>query len=316
MFKKSMKGYLVIAATLTLAACGGGGGSDTGKNTGGNGTGTTPTAFSVNTPQVATEVAESTSFDFNVTSKGGTGTPTYTAEVNYKDFKDGAISASVNGSNVSVSIADLEYSGEFTVKVTGTDGAGKTDSFTLSFDVDNTSAAPVLEALDALYESSYDIANLTVERDVLRKIAKAAFYGSDDFKQSDLDRAVKASEKETDTDYRNALLQAINTRLYNKDYSTNEYYSETELKAMLADKQDTVAEYLSEINGKIRDVTLKAGDAVPLIELNGDLFSSDGAASQFVGNSAFMDVATQTWLTEYAFLEAIIDPSTLPCNAG
>jgi|TARA_B100000508_G_scaffold139407_1_gene137406 hypothetical protein len=314
MYKNSIKGYLVAMATLTLAACGGGGGSDTGNNNGG--TGTTPTAFTVNTPQVNSDVTESSSFEFNLTSKGGSGSATYAVDVSYQDFEDGAITATVNGSTVNVSISDLEYSGEFTVKITGTDGAGKTDDVTLTFDVENTSAAPVLAALNAMFDAKYDIANLKSEREVLQKVAKAAFYGSDDFKQSDLDRAMNAASKDVDSNYRQSLLDTFAGKFYNRDYSTNEYYSETELKAKLSDAQDLVAEYLSEINGKIRDVTLKAGDAVPLIDLDGTLYVSDEAASQFVGNAEFMDVQSKLWKSDYEFLGAILDPSLMPCSAG
>lgn len=319
MFKNQIKGYLLAAAVLSLTACGGGGGgSSSGDNssTGSTGGTTQAKALSLSTNQSGATLVESSVISFNVSSTGGTGSVSYSASVTAGELLGNSISASADGNEVTVSVPDLEYSGEFSVTVTGTDSAGKSDDIVISFNVENTSAQPVLAALNAMFESKYEIANLKEERDVLVKIAKAAYYGSDDFKQSDLDAALIASEKETDADWRQSVLDLFKNKFYNQDLSTNEYLSETELNAALVNANTKIAEYLSEINGEITKVATKSGDTLPSMDLNGTLYISGSKVSQFIGNSAFMDADTQAWNESYGFLAGVLDPSLIACNAG
>jgi hypothetical protein len=316
MFKNSIKGYLMALATLSLTACGGGGGGS--ESTSGNSGGTKPPtqAFKISTAQAGGNVLELSSFSFDVSSSGGTGSASYAAEVKYDNFSENAISASINGSKVSVNIADLEYSGDFTLTITGTDSAGSSDNLTISFNAENTSAQPILAELNAMFESKYDIANLKEERDVLVKVAKAAYYASDSFNQSNLDAAMEIANQELDTDKRQLILDLLEGKFYNENFSTNSYYSESDLNAALKNIKGEISEYMMDVNGAIFTVAQDSGDVLEPINLNGELFITDNKASQFFGNSLFMDTDTKQWKNDYRYLEGAIDPTTIVCSAG
>ena len=316
MFKNSIKGYLMALATLSLTACGGGGGGGESTSSNSGGTGTTTEAFKISTAQAGGNVLELSSFSFDVSSSGGTGSANYAAEVKYDDFAENAISASIDGNKVSVSIADLEYSGDFTLTITGTDSAGNSDELTISFNAENTSAQPILAELNAMFESKYDIANLKEERDVLVKISKAAYYASDNFNQSNLNAAMEIANKELDADERQLILDLLEGKFYNENLSTNLYYSESDLKVTLENIKGEIFDYMMEINGAIFTVAQNAGDVLEPIDLNGELFITDNKASQFVGNSLFMDTDTKQWKSDYRYLEGVIDPTTIVCSAG
>jgi hypothetical protein len=316
MFKKSIKGYLMAMAALSLTACGGGGGGSDSSNTGSGTVTKTPETFKISTSKVGGDVLELSSFSFDVSSSGGSGGANYAAEVKYDDFAENAISASIDGNKVSVSIADLEYSGDFTLTITGTDSAGNSDNLTINFNAENTSAQPILAELNAMFESKYNIANLKEERDVLVKVAKAAYYASDSFNQSNLDSAIEIANKELDADERQSILDLLEGKFYNENLSTNVYYSESELNVALKNIKDEISEYMLEINGAIFTVAENAGDVLEPVNLNGELFITDNKASQFVGNSLFMDTDTKQWKNDYRYLEGVIDPTTIVCSAG
>ncbi len=313
MLKKSIKGYLMAAAALSLTACGGGGGG----NSTDSGTVTqAPETLKISTAQVDSEVLESSSLSFDVTSSGGTGSVNYTAKIKYNGFSEDAISAPIDGNKVTLNIADLEYSGNFTLTITGTDSSGKSDNLTLSFNAENTSVKPIVAELNAMVESKYDIANLKEERDVLVKVAKAAYYASDSFNQSNLDSAIEIANQELDADERQSILDLLEGKFYNENLSTNVYYSESELNVALKNIKDEISEYMVEINGAIFTVAQNAGDVLEPVNLNGELFITDNKASQFVGNSLFMDTDTKQWKNDYRYLEGVIDPTTIVCSAG
>jgi hypothetical protein len=316
MFKKSIKGYLMAMAALSLTACGGGGGGSDSSNTGSGTVTKTPETFKISTSKVGGDVLELSSFSFDVSSSGGSGGANYAAEVKYDDFAENAISASIDGNKVSVSIADLEYSGDFTLTITGTDSAGNSDNLTINFNAENTSAQPILAELNAMFESKYNIANLKEERDVLVKVAKAAYYASDSFNQSNLDSAIEIANKELDADERQSILDLLEGKFYNENLSTNVYYSESELNVALKNIKDEISEYMLEINGAIFTVAENAGDVLEPVNLNGELFITDNKASQFVCNSLFMDTDTKQWKNDYRYLEGVIDPTTIVCSAG
>lgn len=316
MFKNSIKGYLMAMAALSLTACGGGGGGSDSSNAGSGTVTETPKTFKISTSQVGGDVLELSSFSFDVSSSGGTGSANYAAEVKYDDFAENAISASIDGNKVSVSIADLEYSGNFTLTITGTDSSGDSDDLTINFNAENTSAQPILAELNAMFESKYDIANLKEERDVLVKVAKAAYYASDSFNQSNLDTAMEIANQELDADKRQLILDLLEGKFYNENLSTNSYYSESDLNATLKNIKDEISEYMMEINGAIFTVAQDSGDVLGPINLNGELFITDNKASQFVGNSLFMDTDTKQWKNDYRYLEGAIDPTTIICSAG
>lgn len=315
MFKNSIKGYLMALAALSLTACGGGdGGESTSSNSGE--TGTTAGAFKISAAQAGGDVLESSSFSFDVSSSGGKGSASYTAEVKHDDFAENAILASIDGNKVSVDIADLEYSGDFTLTITGTDSSGNSDDLAISFNAENTSAQPILTELNAMFESKYDIANLKEERDVLVKISKAAYYASDSFSQSNLNAATAIANKELNAEKRQSILDLLEGKFYNERLSNNVYYSESDLKVALEKIKGEVFDYMAEVNGAIFTVTKNAGDVLEPVNLNGELFITDNKVSQFVGNSLFMDTETKQWKNDYRYLEGVIDPTTIVCSAG
>lgn len=312
--KNQIKSYLLATAFLSLTACGGGGG---GSSDSGNGSGTkSPAALVLNASQVDSSISEMSSVSLNVSTSGGSGGVTYSTDISGDDGVVNNVSASVAGNEVTVTVSELNFSGKFALTISAKDSAGINDSVVLNFDAENTSAQPILSELNAMFESKYQIANQKEEREVLVKIAKAAYYGSDDFKQSDLDLAINAAEMDINQNDRKAILDLFESKFYNQALTGVTPIDEATLNEKLLDAKAKISTYLSGINGKIYDVVIKSGDTLPEINLDGELHVIDNKASQFVGNDLFMDANTQVWNEGYQFLAGILDPSLLECNAG
>jgi hypothetical protein len=127
---------------------------------------------------------------------------------------------------------------------------------------------------------------------------------------------MEIANQELDTDKRQLILDLLEGKFYNENFSTNSYYSESDLNAALKNIKDEISEYMMEVNSAIFTVAQDSGDVLEPINLNGELFITDNKASQFVGNSLFMDTDTKQWKNDYRYLEGAIDPTTIVCSAG
>jgi predicted small lipoprotein YifL len=318
--KTHLKTIALIASVLTLTACGGGGGGETTvpKQTqvAPQPTQTTQpadTPLSVTASQTELTMGESTSQTVTFTYTGANGDVSLTAGNNEIPYW---FSFSGDNKAMTFTVAELENEGEVTIELIAKDDKD-TDTITLTFDAVNTSIQPILVELAAYREAVPSYLNQAEEVALAERALELAGMVDPDLTSSMKVQLMSALKSAIEGPASEGLIYATQQDVAD-EYASGTLVESTVVGALDMIKREEAA-FTAAINEAIQPIMAAVPGGVLAPDTSTAYIVSElSSLSRFVGNPKFGeldDAGNWVFKPEYAYLEAIVNPSSLTCNA-
>lgn len=251
--------------------------------------------------QTAITVAENTTATIPFTVTGSTN-----VVVSASVTGSPAASATVNGTQVTINVTELQQESTATLTLTATGTAGKTDVKTVAITLENSSIKAVLSNIAAYKNQSSQLADMAVEQTVVQNLGKLAYY-TGVYSQSELDELISQTTK---TAEQKAEMYTLLNQDLQTAYSTGAI-NETEVRAKFEQASTAYSTYHNPLRVAIKTVSVDAG--VTVLDLQAPAFdSSSNTISAFVGNTNLGAYQNSQWVfsPSFQYLTELVYPST------
>jgi hypothetical protein len=314
---------LIVAAMLSLTACGGGGGAETSTNGSGSGSGsgaTTPAPLNVTKQAVTSSLKENSSFALTFAVSGAVGNIRVTDASVASASTPVTGNAQVNGNTVTyvVNAGEAKLSnGQHTVTLQIADDS-RSVTVTQPIVIENTSANARIEELTSLKASATTFSSLTEEKALFDKIGEVAKLVNPEYLPNETTLknkfAAAIADTESQTPLNGWIVKTENTL---SGYAAGSV-SEDELTRIAGDITAPLNARASKANVVINELLTYTTSVVPSLPV-GTVFVGDKGVgiSQFEGNSALGSYIDGVWSynTAYKFMTAITAPELNTCKA-
>lgn len=303
-----------IFFTSILAACGGGEGSSATKTN----PNPAPPSFSLNLASNITQLDEKESGQITLSYKNANGDVTLAIDSSASGIPSGSFVVTENNSDqtVNVELGELTSNGTISFVITGTDGIGKTDSETISFPANNTSALPKIEQLEAMANAMSDLLEAKQERRILSTLIELGVMAKV-IPYAVANTRIASIEDSFDADLKSSLQNYVESGNWRSNYGSSTI-SETHLDESIAYINQALNDYVAEVDTVLENTQNELKDVqVSSFAFDGFHINSSGMVSQFWGNPKMGSINSEgewEFNSNYAFLTTLIFPETLTCN--
>ena len=304
---------IILFSVLFLSACGGGGGDNSASNN--SGSSVAPPSLSISAG-ASNPVTENSKGSISVTYQNASGVVSLAVSDINTNVSSAAVSvkADSNQKSVTVEVAELVRDGQVSFTVTGTDASGKSDNANVTVSLTNTSVNAVLGELALLQTELPNLLDVTQGRAVLDRMNEVAILTGIKTTSD-----VAAQSISTDPDLKTKLETALVGGDFSSRYSSGEL-DESSLISIVDTALTDLAHYSQGVYAQVVEVQGELGGNMfaPVTETASFTIDTDkSTVSQFWGNDRLGSTHGAQWQfnDSFAYLEAIVFPESLPCNA-
>lgn len=316
---------LIVAAMLSLTACGGGGGGGAATGTNGNGSGNgnttpTPSPLNVTKQSVTSSLKENNNFSLTFAVTGAVGNIRVTDESVASASTPVTGSAQVNGNTVTyvVNAGEAKLSnGQHTVTLQIADDS-RTVKVTQSITIENTSGAARAEDLTVLKSAASTFSSLVEEKALFDKIGEVAKLVNSEYLPNEAALKNKFATAIADTESQSPLNSWVKKAENIVSGYTSGSVSEDDLTSAAAEITAPLNARVSKANAVISELLTYTTSVIPSLPIGTVFVNNKGASiSQFEGNSALGAYTDGVWSynTAYKFMTAITAPELNTCKA-
>jgi hypothetical protein len=311
---------IALTISLGLAACGGGGGSTAKTPTPPTPPPVAPvviTPFSMSVASTVSTLAENESGQITFSYKDASGDVTLTIDSYSSSAEESRYTVTGNGADktVTISLNELIQDDTLSFVVTGKDGAGNSDTETITLSLTNPSVTDKITQLSTLSAAIPSALSGEQERRILNtlldlgKLTKSITVSSANTRTLSIDDAFDPIKK-----------SAIEAYIGENNWATrynSKALNESDIDAAVIYLNDALVDYLASINTLLQATQTELTDTqIPAFSFGQVFLSDDGALSQFWGNPEMGNDANGDWqfASNYAYLTALIFPQSQTCN--
>lgn len=310
---------MIVAAMVSLTACGGGGGASTGTNGNGNTT-PTPSPLNVTKQSVTSSLKENSNLSLTFAVTGAVGSIRVTDESVASASTPVTGSAQVNGNTVTyvVNAGEAKLSnGQHTVTLQIADDS-RTVKVNQSITIENTSGTALAEELTNLKAAASTFSSLAEEKSLFDKFGEVAKLVNSEYLPNEAALknkfAVAIADAESQAPLNSWVKKAENIL---SGYASGSV-SEDELISAAAEITAPLNVRASKANAVIGELLTYTTDVIQSLPIGTVFVGNKGTdISQFEGNATLGTYTNGVWSysTAYKFMTAITSPELNTCKA-